>query len=60
MMWSEFLLACGANFNLLPPSFEEWISQRKQGQPIPTDSLLNPMYHTIDRDDDDDDDDDNT
>jgi len=47
-------------FNLLPPSFEEWISQGKQGRPIPSDSLFHPMYHTVDRDVDDDDDDDDT
>ena len=47
-------------FNLLPPTFEEWISQGKQGLPIPADSLFNPLYHTVDRvvDDSDDDDDD--
>jgi len=44
-------------FNILPPSFEEWISQGKQGKPIPTDSLFHPTYHTVDRDDDNDDDD---
>ena len=45
-------------FNLLPPQFEEWVSQGIQGRPIPADSLFNPLYHTINRDDDSDDDDD--
>ena len=32
-------------FNILPPTFEEWVHQGKQARPIPTDSLFNPQYH---------------
>ena len=33
-------------FDILPPTFEEWVHQGPQAHPIPTDSLFHPDYHS--------------
>jgi hypothetical protein len=32
-------------FVMLPPEFEEWISQGPQGRPLPEDSIFHPNFH---------------
>jgi hypothetical protein len=39
-------------FGIMPPTFEDWVHQGKQGRPIPIDSIFNPLYHDDDGDDD--------
>jgi len=44
-------------FDILPPTFEEWVHQGPQAHPIPADSLFHPDYHGVDDSDSDSDDD---
>ena len=44
-------------FDILPPTFEEWVHQGPQAHPIPTDSLFHPDYHGVDDSDSESDDD---